>query len=104
MITSNSGCDLRPPVDTYAFKCEAKQSSLEVALTASRGAACAFIRGGRGFEAFFFIALDLVCSSAGATSDLLDLCEFDLFQATFRCDSYPVFGERERNSSGNDEI
>lgn len=104
MITSNSGCDLRPPVDTYAFKCEAKQSSLEVALTASRGAACAFIRGGRGFEAFFFIALDLVCSSAGATSDLLDLCEFDLFQATFRCDSYPVFGERERNSSGNYEI
>lgn len=104
MITSNSGCDLRPPVDTYAFKCEAKQSSLEVALTASRGAACAFIRGGRGFEAFFFIALDLVCSSAGATSDLLDLCEFDLFQATFRCDSYPVFGERERNPSGNDEI
>lgn len=48
---------------------------------------------------FFFypgvIALDLVCSSAGATSDLLDLCEFDLFQATFRCDSYPVFGGRE---------
>lgn len=91
-------------MDTYAFKCEAKQSSLEVALTASRGAACAFIRGGRGFEAFFFIALDLVCSSAGATSDLLDLCEFDLFQATFRCDSYPVFGGRERNPSGNDEI
>lgn len=57
MITSNSGCDLRPPVDTYAFKCEAKQSSLEVALTASRCAACAFIRGRRGFEAFFFLSL-----------------------------------------------
>lgn len=42
MITSNSGCDLRPPVDTYAFKCEAKQCSLEVALTTSCCAACAF--------------------------------------------------------------
>ena len=44
MITSNSGCDLRPPVDTYAFKCEAKQCSLEVALTASCCAAGAFLQ------------------------------------------------------------
>lgn len=44
VITSNSGCDLRPPVDTYAFKCEAKQWSLEVALTASCCAACAFLQ------------------------------------------------------------
>lgn len=43
MITSNSGYDLRPPVDTYAFKCEAKQSLLEGALTASCCAACALI-------------------------------------------------------------
>lgn len=44
MITSNSGCDLRPPTDTYAFKCKAKQCSLEVALTASCCAACAFLQ------------------------------------------------------------
>lgn len=45
MITSNSGCDLRPPEDTYAFKCEAKHSSLKVTLTTSCCAACAFIQG-----------------------------------------------------------
>lgn len=50
-------------MDTYAFKCEAKQSSLEVALTASRGAACAFIRGGRGFEAFFFFFIRVLSLS-----------------------------------------
>lgn len=54
MITSNSGCDLRPPVDAYAFKCEAKQCSLEAALTASRCAACAFIQMWRGFVFHFF--------------------------------------------------
>lgn len=45
MITSNSGCDLRPPEDTNAFKCEAKHSSLKMTLTTSCCAPCAFIQG-----------------------------------------------------------
>lgn len=61
MITSNSGCDLRPPVDTYAFKSEARQCSLELVLTASCCAACAFIQRGQGFafEGFSFIILHI---------------------------------------------
>lgn len=43
MITSISGHDLRTPVDIYAFKCEAKQCSLEVVVMAPRCLACTFI-------------------------------------------------------------
>lgn len=48
MITSSTGCDLRPPVDNYALECEAKQCSLEVALKAPRSVACAFNQVGWG--------------------------------------------------------
>lgn len=48
MITYYFGLDLRPPVITCAFKSEAKQRSLEAALTASCCAARAFIQKGSG--------------------------------------------------------
>lgn len=74
MITSNSGCDLRTPVDVYAFKCEAKQCSLEVVVTAPRCPACACI-GRRCASVFQFPLCSYVSTFSYSILDLIsDYC------------------------------
>lgn len=61
MITSNSGHDLRTPVDFYVFKCSAKQCSLEAIVTAPHCPACAFSVISHPIQGFYFWLLLRFC-------------------------------------------